>query len=106
MAITKKQIKKEIRDLKTLGKSRRICIIDYELREMLTIKMAQKYLRLIDKCMERKLADYQIEYLQELKKDIKIHMKGEDEIYSTEEAELNAVMSCGYTIIEVMVLQP
>lgn len=107
--ITKKEIKSEIRDIKTLMKAMDVVIADRELRNSLILKMADKMMRLIRIIIkERDLHEQGVKYLTETMKGIESHIFindwDEKEIFADEHFKITAEINCGFTEIEVMVL--
>ena len=96
LTYTKSQIRTEIKEIQTLDKAFHICITEYDLREQITLKMADK-LELMIRCIisERNLSDWVVEELEEVIDDMNSHIKEEDyekSIFFDEVYELCAVI--------------
>ena len=107
--ITKKEIKSEIRDIKTLMKAMNVVISDRELRNSLILKMADKMMRLVKTIIkERELTKIGVKYLTKTIEGIDSHIFindwDEKEIFADEHFKITAEINCAFTEIEVMVL--
>ena len=103
--ITKKEIRTQISEIKTLSKAHRIVIADKDISEPLIIKMAEKTESLIRRIIEeRNLPDWEIEDLQKSVKEINNHIKEEDyekELFFDEEYTCHANINIAMTKIGV-----